>query len=161
MGEVLVSRATSSPSSSRIQLQASLQWQSQSFPVGALIDSGADESFLDCELAQQMDIETVPLDYSLQAKALNGYLLAQVTHQTVPVLLRTSGNHQERIKLHIIDCPQNPLVLGIPWLRRHNPHTDWSTGTIVSCSTSCHIYCLYSAQTPASTEPLKPPGTHQ
>uniref|UniRef100_A0A8D0CUG7 Gypsy retrotransposon integrase-like protein 1 n=1 Tax=Sander lucioperca TaxID=283035 RepID=A0A8D0CUG7_SANLU len=156
MGEVLVSRAVDSSSSPRILLQASLQWQSQNFPVSALVDSGADESFLDRELAKQMVLDTIPMDRPLQAKGLNGQLLTRITHQTVPVCLRVSGNHQENIQFHIIDCPQTPLVLGIPWLIKHNPHIDWVTGRIVSWSTFCHVNCLCSAQTPASTVPQPP-----
>eukprot|EP00064_Thunnus_orientalis_P006660 superscaffoldBa00000703_g6678 len=88
--------------------------------------AGADESFIDRNMAMQLGIETEPLDSGLDAKALNGQLLALVDHKTVPVTLRLSGNHQEVISFHIIDCPRTPLLLGYPWLKTHNPHIDWT-----------------------------------
>ncbi|XP_059827473.1 heat shock factor protein 5-like [Hypanus sabinus] len=38
-----------------------------------------------------------------------------------------------------------PIVLGYPWLSRHNPHIDWSTRKMVSWSSFCHSTCLQSA----------------
>ncbi len=79
-----MSRAvTSSPS--RPRLDATLVWHSQSLSLSALIDSGADESFLDRNVAMQMEIKTEPLDSPLEAKALYGLLLARVDQRTAPV----------------------------------------------------------------------------
>ena len=138
-------------------MNAALVWRSQSLPLSALIDSGADESFIDRQVAIQMNIDLMPLDCPLQANALNGLPLARVDSKTVPVTVILSGNHHEEIQLHIIDCPQTPLVLGLPWLQIHNPQIDWVTGKISSWSTACHLNCLHSAQTPASSEPQAPP----
>lgn len=104
-----------------------------------------------------MEIETKPLDTPLEAKALNGKLLAQVSHQTVPLTVKLPGNHQERIRLHVIDCPQTPLVLGIPWLQLHNPHIDWTSGKIIPWSSFFPANCLHSALVPAFTEPPTQP----
>uniref|UniRef100_A0A8C5N9Y2 Gypsy retrotransposon integrase-like protein 1 n=1 Tax=Gouania willdenowi TaxID=441366 RepID=A0A8C5N9Y2_GOUWI len=123
----------------------------------AFVDSGADESFIDRSVVRQMAISTKPLDSPIDAKALNGKLLARITHQTRPVTLRLSGNHAEKIPLHIIDCPQTPLVLGIPWLRQHNPQIDWTAGKIISWSNFCHSHCLQSALVPAFTVPQTRP----
>ena len=154
MREILASRAECT-SSSRPQVNAALVWRSKSVPIPALIDSGADESFLDRQVAMQMNINLLPLDCPLQAKALNGLPLARVDSKTVPVTIILS-NHREDIELHIIDCPQTPLVLGFPWLKLHNPKIDWSTGKIQSWSTACHLNCLHSALTPSSNEPQPP-----
>ncbi|CAJ1077609.1 hypothetical protein L3Q82_000666 [Xyrichtys novacula] len=53
----------------------------------ALVDSGAEENFLDSRLASQLGIPTETLDAPLEARALNGLHLAQVRHKTVPVSL--------------------------------------------------------------------------
>ena len=72
-------------------------WQSQAFPLSALIDSGANESFLDrgvvCYL---LGLDTVSLDVNI----LNGKLLACVCERTIPVILHLPGNHQEKISFH-------------------------------------------------------------
>lgn len=76
-------------------------------------------------------------------------LLVQVDHQTVPVLVRLSGNHQEKIRFPAIDSPYIPLVLGYPWLKLHNPQINLSNN-IVFWSLFCHINCPYSALRPVS-----------
>ena len=119
----------------------------------ALIDSGADESFIDSRVCQQLGIETELLDVPLDTKALNGILLARVDRRTIPIPLLLSGNHQEKIRFHVIDCPHVPLLLGFPWLKLHNPHFDWTTGKIRSWSLHCHSHCLRSAQTPTTEQP--------
>ena len=58
---ILVSRALD-PSDSRPLLCATLLWQDQTSPLTILLDSGADESFIDLKLVHQLGINTVPLD---------------------------------------------------------------------------------------------------
>ena len=48
----------------------------------ALINSGADESFLDTTLVKQLGLPTELLDEPLEANTLDGRLLARVTTRT-------------------------------------------------------------------------------
>ena len=132
-----------------MQIQATLCINQVSLPLLSLVDSGADDSFLDSNFACQAKIPLIQLEKPLTANALDGRLLARVTHQTAPVSLILSGNHRELIQFKIISSPQTPLVLGSPWLKKHNPHIDWSAGTIISWSQFCHSSCLQSALPPA------------
>ena len=91
------------------------------------------------------------LSSPLTANALDGRLLAQVTHQTAPVLLYLSGNHREHIQFYVL-----PLILGHPWLIKHNPHLDWTTGKMVSWNTSCHNSCLQSTLPPPEAATIQP-----
>ena len=43
-----------------------------------------------------------------------------------------------------------PLVLGLPWLQKHNPVIDWVMGRVVSWSSFCHSSCLKSAHSPCT-----------
>lgn len=74
-----------------------------------LIDSGADDCFLDREFALRVGIPLEPLSNPLTANALDGRLLARVTHHTVPVNLILSGNINEQVRLNIISTPDSPL----------------------------------------------------
>ncbi len=61
------------------------------------------------------------------------------------VSLSLSGNHCEQIELFIIDSPKAPLVLGHPWLLKHNPHIDWVNNYILAWSQPCRVSCLGAA----------------
>ncbi|KAI3354114.1 hypothetical protein L3Q82_018667 [Scortum barcoo] len=115
---------------------------------GGSNDSGADVSLIDEELALQLGITQIPLSKAISASALDGHLLGTVTHQTEPVHMLLSGNHHETIQFHILHSPRLPLILGYPWLRRHNPHVDWLTGAILGWGSSCHQVCLRQAVVP-------------
>lgn len=76
-----------------------------------------------------------------------------VSHQTEPVTLLMSGNHHETIQFHILLSPHIQLILGYPWLRRHNPQVDCSAGAILGWSPLCHQVCLKQATTPQHSAP--------
>lgn len=61
------------------------------------MDSGAEDNFVDEDLAAQLGVSLEPLSTPLTAKAKHGGFLAKITHQTAPVTLILSGNHRERI----------------------------------------------------------------
>ncbi|KAJ7990647.1 hypothetical protein DPEC_G00302560 [Dallia pectoralis] len=77
-----------------MQLDATLSWEQQSLQLSALVDSGADENFLDSNLVSQAGIPVEVLPAPLNAHALNGELLARVSHRTVPLSLQLSVSPQ-------------------------------------------------------------------
>ena len=90
----------------------------------ALVDSGAEESFIDSAFVLQAKIPTIKLPDNQPVNALDGKHLANITRQTVPLTLILSGNHCEKISLLVISSPNAPVVLGYPWLKLHNPQFD-------------------------------------
>jgi len=136
------------PTLSRFLIPDRLCSNSQTLPLSALIDSGAEDSFVDCELAKQLGLHLETLLEPLTAYALNGKSISKVTQQTQPLTLFISGNHREEIQLKVISAPATPLVLGYPWLHTHNPLIDWAGGRIIEWSQSCHLNCLQSAVPP-------------
>ena len=148
---ILLSRSQNSAPNPRPLFHVQLLLPGGSHTLATFIDSGADVSLIDEELARQLDLRKVPLPHPVPASALDGHLLGTVTHQTTPISMLLSGTHQETIQFHILRSPNLPLILGYPWLRRHNPHIDWSTGSIMGWSPSCQQVCLRPAV--ASTPP--------
>lgn len=57
----------------------------------ALIDSGAEDNFLDYELVIQSGLPLEPLTEPFTANALDGCFLAKITHRTAPCNLILSG----------------------------------------------------------------------
>lgn len=103
-----------------MQRSATLCFQQHNFPLTALVDLWADNCFLDKEFALRSIIPLEPLGNPFRANTLDGRLLAQVTHRSVPVNLVLSGNHSEMIRLNIITSADSPLVLGYTWLKLIN-----------------------------------------
>lgn len=134
-----------------------LRWSHNTLPIQVLIDSDADDSFIDNELVSQANIPTIALSEPKEVLALDGKQLALVTHCTEPISLTLSGNHHERIELYVISSPMSPVVVGLPWLEIHNPLIDWSTASIVNWSVFCHANCLRSA-IPTSVSISESPG---
>ena len=42
----------------------------------------------------------------------------------------TIGSHQEDIKFEVSNLGKEDIILGRPWLSKHNPHVDWRNGTV-------------------------------
>lgn len=76
-----------------MELRATLCWGEQALSLTALVDSGADENFLDANLAAQAGVACEQLDTPVRANALDGKLFALVTHRTKSLHLILSGNH--------------------------------------------------------------------
>lgn len=87
----------SCPSPSRVVLHRTLLWAHEKLPLSLLINSGADDSFIDGNLARQAGLPVVELTDPKTVLDLNGGTLARVTHRTETLTLLVSGNHCEHI----------------------------------------------------------------
>ena len=123
---------------------AMLAWGLESVMVGAFIDSGADDNFIDREFARQLGVPQIPLEKGFTVRSFNRQVQEQVTHSTDLITMTVSGNHVEQIRLKVVDIC-HPILLGRPWLERHNPHIDWLAHRIIGWSVACHARCLRSA----------------
>lgn len=132
----------------RVQLEAAILRPEGNIPLQVLVDSEADDNFIDGSLVDQAGIPVEPVPDPKEVNVLDGRRLARITHITAPLNLLLSGNHRETIKLLVIHSPHTPVVLGLTWLKLHNPHIDWSTCSIASWSPFCLSHCLQSAVAP-------------
>ena len=155
-----MSRITHSPQTNNpARFRVTLSWQDRTLSVEAIIDSGADENFIDVNLARSSALPLVALKSPLAVSALDGHSLGPLTHLSQPVSMTISGNHVEDIQFYILKSPHSPLILGRPWLELHIPHVSYGEGRILSWSTACYARCLRAAQTRSSSPktPLAPP----
>ncbi len=79
--------------------------------------------------------------------ALDGRLLGsgKIKYLTPELILQTGVLHTESIRLFAIESPQNPIILGLPWLEKQNPRISWSTQQILQWSEFCQHHCLTSS----------------
>ncbi|KAK3545759.1 hypothetical protein QTP70_011613 [Hemibagrus guttatus] len=130
-----------------LTVPVSVHYGNQSVPVSALIDSGAAVNLIDQALVEELHSSTFPCTPPLRITAINsqpiggGYL----THQTALLELRVGLFHWETLAFYVILSPANPLILGFPWLRQHNPHISWAKGELLQWSPHCTGWCLHGA----------------
>uniref|UniRef100_A0A3Q2XTT7 Peptidase A2 domain-containing protein n=1 Tax=Hippocampus comes TaxID=109280 RepID=A0A3Q2XTT7_HIPCM len=120
---------SSSGLSKRLELEGEIYGPSQVLPIRALVDSGADDCFIDTKK---------------RVHDLDGRLLAVVKKITGPVQLKLSGNHVEHRRFYLMQSRAVPVILGLPWLKTHNPVILWDRPAIEIWSPFCYEHCLRS-----------------
>ncbi len=110
----------------------------------AFIDSGAAGNFIDAEFTNTHNIPLVPCESHLAVAALDGRPLGsgRIQFTTEDLTLRTGALHTETIRLFVFQSPQTPLILGLPWMEKHNPCISWSERQIIQWFESCLQNCL-------------------
>lgn len=78
--------------SSHIQHNGTVSWSEASHPLMALVDSGADNNFIDSDFVFQSHLPSEPLPQPKDVFTLNGKVLACVTHRAAPISQLLSGN---------------------------------------------------------------------
>ncbi|KAG1952342.1 retrotransposable element [Pimephales promelas] len=83
---------------------------------------------------------------STTVEAIDGQPLGsgRVTHITQHIQMRTGALHMETIQFYVLLTSYTPVILGLPWLRKHDPYIQWGTGQIIHWSKSCYSTCLAS-----------------
>ena len=138
----MTGQSTTSGSAPRNLTSVKVTHNTTVIELDVLIDSGADESLMDWEIAQKLGLKTKVLSRPIKASALNGTALFTITDVTEPVAL-TLDNHSELINFYLFHSPARTLILGHPWFVSHNPHIDWPTGKILGWGEDCEGKCLW------------------
>ncbi len=139
------SLVSSNPSTlSTLEVPVTIMFDNSQFDSLALIDSGAAGNFIDVNFAKAHSLPLVPCESVVAVAALDGRPLGtgHVKFITKDITLRTGSLHTESIRLFAIESPQKPIILGLPWLEKHNPCISWPTRQIVQWSETCHKHCL-------------------
>lgn len=130
-----------SPTSIKIPVRMTVNGQTIS--THALLDSGAAGNFMSDTFIQEHNITLTSCNSQLTVEALDGRPIGEgtVAHITEEVHMQVGVLHHEQIRFYVIHSPHNPVILGLPWLRRHNPHISWKEGQIVQWDPACHELC--------------------
>jgi predicted aspartyl protease len=103
----------------------------------AMIDCGATENFIDRQFAEQQQLPLTKKAIPRRVLAVDGWELVggPVMHEATVTL--TINDHREEIKLHCITIGNSPIIIGLLWLRKHNPNINWKEGRITFDSEKC------------------------
>lgn len=104
-----------------------------------MIDSGATISFIHENLAKNHDLLLVqrPLPIALA----NGSI--HTSQHATRVVMQTSPDHFEVQTFQLITLGNYSLILGMDWLKNHNPSIDWEKRIVtLSCSPKHNLHSL-------------------
>uniref|UniRef100_A0A8C5PN48 Reverse transcriptase n=1 Tax=Leptobrachium leishanense TaxID=445787 RepID=A0A8C5PN48_9ANUR len=132
-------------SGEHLTVNISLQWQDHTADLTALIDSGASQNFIDISLIQRLKIQFRKKSYPFSVSLLDGTLISSglVTQETEIITMNTGVRHREEIIFDIVKTPIFLVILGIEWLRLHNPSIDWIKATLTYSSAHCKTKCIH------------------
>jgi len=119
----------------------------------ALLDSGATGLVMSEEFARRHKFRRTKLERPVYVRNVDGTLnYVGPIVDTVEVEIFFKG-HKERtlIDIDVIRGQKWSMILGIPWLRRHNPEIDWKTGEVKM--TRCLDECGKKWKTGKQTKP--------
>ncbi|XP_075432287.1 uncharacterized protein LOC142469212 [Ascaphus truei] len=124
----------------------------------AFLDSGSGGNFVDQKVAFKNKIPLVPKDRPVGLEAIDGRPLqpAIISLQTIPLNIMTSDFHSETITFDVIHTPFSNIILGLPWLRIHNPVIDWTEATPLRWSSFCLEHCMSAPKAVAGMEVTDP-----
>ena len=89
-----------------------------------LIDGGSEGNFISQALVSRLKLKTVKLVAKKQVQGFNGE--SCYIDQAVPNISLKMGAQSEQITLCVAPLQLSAdVVLGMPWLQKHNPHIDW------------------------------------
>lgn len=104
----------------------------------AMIDSGATGNFMSPRCQEELKIlgrekpEVIPMT-GIDGKPLGGKGLTTETGW-IPMVV---GDHFEMINFDVTELGQHSVILGIPWLKKHNPTIDWKINELQLDRCSC------------------------
>ena len=98
--------------------------------VEALLDSGATGLVMSSEFAKKQGFKFKKLERPMQVRNVDGSFNKEgPIENTVEVNIYYKG-HVERTEIDMIGEQKWSVILGMPWLARHNPEIDWRTGEV-------------------------------
>ena len=106
-----------------------LRYKARTITTTALIDCGATGNFIDPSLVGHLLLpsRTIPL---LQAFNVDGTANKQGRITAATTIHCQAANFEDDLTLMIIGLGRSQVVLGMPWLTKHNPRIDWEKKTV-------------------------------
>ena len=115
--------------SEQLHIPVKLIGRNREKQITAMVDSGASTLFLSKEFVRKNHVRTARLAHAIPLYNIDGThnKMGDITH--VAELGLQIGEHvEERAIFTVADIGPEDLIIGIDWLRKHNPEIDWKEG---------------------------------
>ena len=109
-----------------------------------MVDTGATGDFIDQDFVTNNKLLTCKLSKPIPVHNVDGTLNEAGSIRKVINVVMTYQRHSEQILLAVTQLGKQSMILGMTWLRRHNPEIDFRTATVkmTRCLPCCCIGCL-------------------
>ncbi|KAL0182494.1 hypothetical protein M9458_021869, partial [Cirrhinus mrigala] len=117
---------------------------SSSVVVTALIDSGSAGNFISGILCRQLHLRTKITSKIYQIQPITGETTSptRIHRKCEPINLQIGILHQEKIQLLVLEGANVDIILGRPWLVKHDPILSWGNGEIIKWGKGCVTDCF-------------------
>jgi len=106
--------------------------------IKVLVDSGSELNFINPELAKDVGIKLENVEPFRVSGVNDG--ITSVWERTEKCMLRCR-NHYEIIQLYGLKVPGVDVILGLPWIKKHNPEAFYDSKRITFSSGYCARNC--------------------
>ncbi|KAL0150076.1 hypothetical protein M9458_054735, partial [Cirrhinus mrigala] len=134
-------------------------------------------NFISGALCRQLKLRTTITSNKYQIHSITGELLSQrqVQRKCEDITLQLGLFHTENIQLLVLEGTTVDIILGRPWLVKHDPILSWGTGEILrwgkGCFPNCFPdlprpiqkpipVCVTSVESPVANQSVKIPSIH-
>jgi hypothetical protein len=102
-----------------------------------MIDSGATGNFMSPDTVKRLNVPVRSINpYDLTVVDGTDHDAGKVTKGTIPTKM-TIGRHTEEIQMDVVPMGRHEAILGMPWIKQHNPEIDWKTRTVEFSRCAC------------------------
>jgi Retroviral aspartyl protease len=96
-----------------------------------LVDSGAGGIFMDQNYARKHGFNLTKLEYPITARNVDGTENKQGTIRYYTDLDIQVNGKTSTERFLITGLGNQKIILGLPWLQKHNPEINWKEGTLL------------------------------
>ena len=128
-----------------------LRGKQRSKDVVAMLNSGVTTKFLHRRFVEQNKVTTRKLAKPIPLYNIDGSENRDGTITEVAVLDMEVGEHTETVVFVVTDIGEEDVIIGLDWLREHNPNIDWEKGSL--CLSRCPDTCPSTRKASTSEEP--------
>ncbi|QRV83051.1 Transposon Tf2-1 polyprotein [Ceratobasidium sp. AG-Ba] len=127
--------------------------QGKPFQGWAMIDSGASSIFISEKIVQDFQLFKKKLDKPRRLKVIDGREIDSGRVEHYCSINLKIFDHEEEADAYVVNVGNHDIVLGMSWLKRHNPAIDWDKKSLVFSSRYCAEHCLDISPIVKSGEP--------